>query len=214
MSKAAEILQSLPLLCIMGSELFTEAEMVKETLTDSIIKRDAVNYLKWQVDKKEDTAYMDSLFLGPLILSPLLWVMLGWVLGVLSLVLSAVMFVRYRKEVIKLKKEEEWADGLEFEVRKEPLISTYTEEIYEPYYTGTGRRRHRHDYKRVTFLCFSTGKWRVPEECYVWSKELKMSGTGVESSSVPGDEFFVITVKGGGDVCAAYNTKFFKYVTE
>ncbi len=38
--------------------------MVKETLTYSIIKRDAVNYLKWQVDKKEDTAYMDSLFFG------------------------------------------------------------------------------------------------------------------------------------------------------
>ena len=200
----------------MGSELFTEAEMVKETLTDSIIKKDAVNYLKWQVDKKEDTALMDSYFIYPLTLFPFLWIIYGWLIGVLVLGIAVLLFIPYLKQRKKLKKEEKWAEGLEFEVRKEPLISTYTEEVYEPHYHSygvIGNRRHRRDnYKRVIFLCFATGKWRVPDDNYTWSKEMKMSGAGVENSSVPGDEFWVITVKGGGDVFAAYNTKLFKYV--
>ncbi len=193
--------------------------MVKETLTDSIIKRDAVNYLKWHVDKKEDTALMDSYFIYPLVSSPFLWIIYGWVFGVLSLAAAAVLFVPYLKQRKKLKKEVEWAEGLEFEVRKESLISCYTEEVYEPHYhrdyvSLSTHSKYRHNYKRVVFLCFATGKWRVPEDCYAWLKELKMSEAGLESSSVPGDEFFVITIKGGGDVCAAYNTKLFKYVTQ
>ncbi|MBQ1213034.1 MAG: hypothetical protein IIX69_06395 [Clostridia bacterium] len=190
--------------------------MVKEIITERMIKEDAEKYIKWQVDKKEDTAYMDSYFMYPLIFCPVVWIMFGWIFGVLSLAAAALLFVPYLKQRKKLKKEIAWAEGLELEVRKEALISTYTEEVYEPHYHKSyfSNRQRRHNYKRVTFLCFSTGKWRVPEECYAWSKELKMSSEGVENSSVPGDEFWVVTVKGGGDVCAAYNTKFFKYVTE
>ena len=191
--------------------------MTKETITDRIIKEDAVKYLKKMVNMKKETASITSwYFCIPLIFAPVAW-FFGWVIFSLCIISAIVLFLPYYKKMRALKAELVWVDGLEFEVVKEKLISRYTEELHEPHYVPDAFRpwkNHIKSIRQVYVLSFNSGKWRVLDENYTWSNDLQMTAMGVEASSLPGEEFFVVRVKGGGDVCAAYNTKFFKYATE
>ncbi|MBE6641155.1 MAG: hypothetical protein E7619_06175 [Ruminococcaceae bacterium] len=185
--------------------------MHKVQLTEEIIRKDAVRYLHWKVDKKEHVLDMDAQFMLPLVLAPFLWIMFGWVFGVICIAVAVYMFIPYLKSRKRLKKEDDWADDVKFQISREKLVSVFSEDVYEPHYYGSGRNRVRDNYKTVYMLCFGVGEWRIPEENYPWAKDLRMTANGVENTSLPGDEFWVVRVNGGGEICVAYNTKFFKY---
>ena len=128
--------------------------MHKEQLTEEIIRKDAVRYLHWKVDKKEHVLDMDAQFMLPLVLAPCLWIMFGWVFGVICIAVAVYMFIPYLKSRKRLKKEVDWADDVNFQISREKLVSVFSEDVYEPHYYGSGRNRSEIITKRC--ICFAS----------------------------------------------------------
>ncbi|MBR4013165.1 MAG: hypothetical protein IKJ00_02610 [Clostridia bacterium] len=113
------------------------------------------------------------------------------------------------------KKRRELADAVgrgDFSISKQTLSHIATETIYEPNQSGSHGRVSK-DIKCFYFL--SGISWRVPEVDvhYGWSKEFYMTSSGLDNTSVKGNEFYFVTLKGHHDISYIYNTNMF-YVEE
>ena len=89
----------------------------------------------------------------------------------------------------------------------EQLSHISRETIYEPYSSLRG-----HATKEVSFLNFrSSRRWRLLSggKFYKWSKEHYMSAYGIESTSIPGDEFFLISLQLYQNIACIYPCKYF-----
>ena len=66
--------------------------------------------------------------------------------------------------------------------------------------------------RNVVFY-FENGKWRIPETgtLYAWSKEMYISPEGLDNTSVPGNQFYIVRRRGEAEIAYAYNKKFFEY---
>lgn len=135
-----------------------------------------------------------------------------WI-GLIIFSLAAYHVVRYVIEA-----HENWAankqlkkavDRGDFSVSIETLDHISDETIYEPHITRHGRINIR----EAKFFYFVGGSsWRVPDiyRHYEWSMNYSMSTNGLDSTSVIGNEFHFITLKGDQDIGYIYNTKMFE----
>ena len=177
----------------------------KEKLTNAVIEKDIINFLK-QPNKISEDSYNKQQFPAAI---------LGIVIGVLSLIFfkyiiwglllllvyiaAALAFnhlrFRFRAKRVKI---------CDYEIKEEPLSHV----CYETY-----RQRGRRGYTvHIHTLHFENGKsWVIPENNYSWSVERQMSEFSVYESAQSGDTFIVVTKKSTGKVFVAYNTRFFEY---
>ncbi len=177
--------------------------MTKQILTKKDIEKDLFAYERSRVSGYRPI-WIYSLFvltlntvgLGIFFKSIFLFVVAALFVGAAGFLIGAsVRNKAERKKKIKQGK---------FHIGREVLTGTIEDNELT---SGLGHRYAKH----VRKLVFSYGSWTVPTICYEWSKDYRMSATGVLNTSVTGDEFFVVTYEGDGEVVAAYNTKFFDY---
>jgi hypothetical protein len=166
------------------------------------IRADLAEYLGERFDNRLDL-YCYA-FGTELSAALILWVFINrwwaWLLPV-PFVLCTVFFLVRRIRLLRAQKASV-ALG-DYVIRTSSLLNIGYEIIHEVWMG----RRHVHHAKEVQFYYFTCGKWRTPARCYRWSELYKMSRRGLENTSLLGDEFYVVIYE--GEICAAYNTKFF-----
>ena len=177
----------------------------KEKLTNAVIEKDIINFLK-EPNKISEDSYNKQQFPAAI---------LGIVIGVLSLIffeyiiwgfillivyiMAALLFRHFRIQI-----QAKRVKICDYEIKEEPLSHV----CYETY-----RQRRRRGYTvHIHTLHFENGKsWIIPENNYSWSVERRMSEFSVYESAQSGDTFIVVTKKSTGKVFVAYNTRFFEY---
>lgn len=113
---------------------------------------------------------------------------------------------RYKSEKRALKK---LIESGEVSVSRETLSHISTETIYEPY----AGRRNVHLTKKATFYYFRGGSsWRVPKfgKHYPWSADRYISTQGLENTSIPGEDFYFVTLQGHGEISYIYPCDMFE----
>ena len=201
--------------------------MKKETLTLSNVKLDLIKVAYDGLSRAED--WRLSFFVSTAIAVALVLMLVTWRIwpGLLFLPFIAYHVIRYIisfREYKKQKKEIETAANKGYvSVSLEKLSHIATETIIEPYfhhYVGFARGRMDMTKEIGVYYFMSGASWRVPfEKCYdtranqqhyEWSKELCLSSRGLDNISLPGDEFFYITLQGYPKIAYIYPCKFFE----
>ena len=186
--------------------------MQKEKLTISNIAKDLKisSAMHGNVQKNARAYYMQS----ALVLMLGIWIFTeSLLLGVatsLFFVYHAVYYIIERKAYWQTKKKimRNITRG-DLSVSVEQFSHMVTETIYEPHSHG----RSHHSTEEVRFIYFTSGgSWRVPEirKHYAWSREYFLSTKGIDNISLPGDEFFYISIKGDHSIAYVYPCKFFE----
>ena len=94
----------------------------------------------------------------------------------------------------------------DFSVSIEKLSHISEEIVSEP--SPRGDLRHR----TVRYYHFCSGiSWAEPNvaDHYKWSRDFNLSSKGLSQTSVEGNEFYYVTLKGASNAAYIYNTKFF-----
>ena len=135
-----------------------------------------------------------------------------WI-GILIFLLAAPTVVGYvkdrREHYVKKKALTEVIARADVSISVERLSHIAEEVLYEPHvYRG-----HRHTTKLVTLFHFESGvSWRVPNFFghYPWSREYRLTPSGLENTSVEGNEFYLISLQGYHEIAYIYPCKFFE----
>ena len=185
--------------------------MKKESLTMENIKKDLRKSLN---DRSDYVSEWRLLYIIPLTLISLIlafspirsWI---WIPFFLWDIYHIVRYVLQLKELSTSKKLLRAAlDRGDFAVSKETLERVGRETVYRPY-RAVNRTRTTSE---VPYLYFQSGiQWEIPKVThYEWSKEYHMSSSGLDHTSVKGDEFYLISLQADHEIAYAYNTKFFE----
>lgn len=187
----------------------------KETVTFENIKADLskIADIDFENVKEWRTTFIFPLTIASLLLGIASYIAFknvwaGVVLFLIPLYHIVRFFIAYknykiRKNAIAMASKRE-----DISISSEILSHVSTEQIYEPY---MGVRRV-HYMKEVEFLNFRSFKrWRAWtfSKLYEWSEEHYMSGDTVEKISMPGDEFFYVSLQGFNEISCVYPCKFF-----
>ncbi len=181
----------------------------KEKLTDAVIEKDIINFLK-QPDKMSEDSFnkrqIPAAIIGIVIgvLSLIFFEYIIWGLLLLLVYIAAALAFNY----LRFKFQAKRVKICDYEIKTETLSHV----CYETYHITRGAKRRRGETVHIHTLHFENGKsWSIPENNYSWSVERQMSAFSVYESTQSGDTFIVVTKKSTGKVFVAYNTKFFEY---
>ena len=133
-----------------------------------------------------------------------------WI-GVLLFLMPLYHIIQYliacKKYILQKKAIYETMTRKDICISVEHLSHISKETIYEPYGFLRG-----HATKEVSFLSFrSSIHWRLLRggEFYKWSKEYCMNAYGIESTSISGDKFFLISLQLFQNITCVYPCKYF-----
>jgi len=119
-------------------------------------------------------------------------------------------FINYVPKISKTLKEKKNTSRTftrdDFSVSVEKFSHISEEMVLET----TVRRNIRH--RTVRYYHFYSGiRWEEPNvaDHYKWSRDFNFSSKGLGQTSVEGNEFYYITLKGASNAAYIYNTKFF-----
>lgn len=189
-------------------------EIRKETLTRDLIRNDLIKYEKYRLSCKQSTSWDFGIFFILLALAIGLFTgvffgrTVGFILGGVALIPSVYHFIK----IITLYKDSLHRRHMmingEFAISTSAFTRIGEDRVYEPH---LGRRRF-HYYRIVPFFFFEDVQWRVVQTVkhYEWSALYNMSYQGLQNTSIPGDEFYVVYLDRYGDVCYIYNKKLFE----
>lgn len=202
--------------------------MKKETLTLTNIKQDLRRIAYNGLYIAEDHRLM--FYIAPSIAVALVLMLTTgrlW-LGLLPLPFMAYHLLFYVTSVrayLKQKKAIKSAlDRSAVSVSIEKLCHISEEAVYQPHvkHSRVSRKMHFYSIEDVTVFHFESGAhWSTPRmhethrsiterKHYEWSRELSLSKSGLENISLPGDEFFYITLQGYPEIAYIYPCKFFE----
>ena len=186
--------------------------MKKEKLTLEAIKQDLMKVVSFQLSNK--TAWRFSYIVPITLLAGMVGALLkNVIVGLLIFSIAAYHIVRYvieyraysqRKNAVISMIERE-----EISISNEIFSHIATETIYEPH--GVGRRALAT--KTITVYYFNGGySWRVPnvDKHYAWSKDFYISSKGLENISIPGDEFYFVSLQSLHEIAYIYPCKNFE----
>ena len=134
-------------------------------------------------------------------------------LAFLIFAVAAYHIVQYVRDVIEYKAHKKelmsLVDRGDISISIEKFSHIAEETIYEPHTTSRG---HTKNYRDVKMFYFESGvSWRMQSYWhYEWSKEYYLSAEGLINTSVGGNEFFYITLKGEHDISYIYPCKLFE----
>ena len=133
-------------------------------------------------------------------------------LAIPFVIFSVYSLIRYIPEARENKRDmKNISDALErcdFSVSIEKLSHIADETVYE----GHDGLRHSSHTREDRYYHFYSGlSWKEPNvsEHYEWSKDFSLSSKGLSQTSVEGNEFYYVTLKGASNAAYIYNTKFF-----
>lgn len=136
-----------------------------------------------------------------------------WI-GLLVFSLTIYPIIRFVQIVCKSKKQKKEIKRLteqgKLNVSVEIFERMWVDTVYEPH---TSYRRYSH-LMEVRVVRFSSGLcWRVPDSgiFYRWSKTYHLSRSGLDNTSVQGDEFYFIALPSDNDISYIYPCKYFIY---
>jgi hypothetical protein len=135
------------------------------------------------------------------------------VIALLIFSIAAYHIVKYIREAIEYVTQKKALAALvdrgDISISIEKFSHIADETIYEPHTTGRG---HTNNYRDVKMFYFESGvSWRMQSYWhYEWSKEYYLSAEGLINTSVGGNEFFYITLKGEHDISYIYPCKLFE----
>ena len=186
--------------------------MKKEKLTLEAIKRDLMKMVEFQLSNKTDWRF--SYIVPITLLAVMIGILLKNVLiGLLVFSVAAYHIVRYiieYREYVKSKKAiVSLIEREEISISNEVFSHIANETIYEPHNVG---RRARAT-KTITVYYFNGGySWRVPnvDKHYAWSKDFYISSKGLENISIPGDEFYFVSLQSLHEIAYIYPCKNFE----
>lgn len=187
---------------------------LKETLTLDNIKHDLSLVVK---EQSFATADRYSSYIVPIIVFAMIVMFvfqLIWV-GIALLALGAFLIVRY---ILANKPHRDHKKALkaclergDVAISVERLSHVAVETVKEPS-NRISRKRGSPLYKVILNFYFESGaSWRVPEvwKHYKWSKEYYLSTKGLDNISVPGNEFYLISLQGYHGISYIYPCKCF-----
>ena len=185
--------------------------MQKEFLQKENIFRDLVSVLRAR------TLLATSYYLQYIIPFLLLALLIGFLtrtiwIGLLIFSPAIYPIVRFVQIVCKSEKQKKEIKRLteqgKLNVSVEIFERMWDDTVYEPH---TRYRRYSH-LKEVRDVRFSSGLcWQVPDMgiFYQWSKDFHLSRSGLENTSVQGDEFYFIALPNDNDISYIYPCKYF-----
>lgn len=185
--------------------------MKKEALSMDKIKQDLIITANSQGSNIEN--HRLSFIIPFELLSIILGVFTKNILIALAIFLPAAynivfFIIECRNSSIKKKAIMNVIDRGDIAVSIEQFSHIAEETIYEPHSHGN----HAHSTKIVKFFYFKSGAgWRIPDvrKHYSWSKDYYVTTRGLENISIPGDEFYFITLQGYFDISYIYPCKNF-----
>ena len=192
--------------------------MERERLLQSNISNDLKIIVKEQISIKSEWR-MTGIFagIGLAIIFGMFYDNL-WFLSVLFLCVATYHAVRYATEYreysSKHKAVMKAINRADISVSLVRFSHISEEIIYEPHRHGVLRNGRMHRTKTVKYFCFDSGlRWRVPPVSthYVWSKDYYISTQGLDNISVPGNEFYFISLQGYPDISYIYPCKQFVF---
>ena len=189
--------------------------MERERLLQSNISNDLKIIVKEQISIKSEWR-MTGIFagIGLAIIFGMFYDNL-WFLSVLFLCVATYHAVRYATEYreysSKHKAVMKAINRADISVSLVRFTHISEEIIYEPH---SRRRVGSTMTKTVRYFCFESGlRWRVPRvnTHYAWSKDYYISTQGLDNISVPGNEFYFISLQGYPDISYIYPCKQFVF---
>lgn len=191
--------------------------MKKETILFDNIKQDLLDLVKFNFTVKNDWRILLIIVCSfySVLLFLLFWaigeIYLGLIFGLGLFLLPAFHIIKITKSYLYYNSMKNYIQGItereQISVSVETLSHITNEEIYEPYISFARIRT----YKKVCFLHFGSGSWRVPGIIsYRWNKELCIGPQTFENTSLKGDEFYYISLQGYPDITYIYPCKFFR----
>ena len=135
------------------------------------------------------------------------------VIALLIFAVAAYHIVQYIREIIEYRAQKKElmsvVDRGDISISVEKFSHIAEETIYEPHTTSRG---HTNNYRDVKMFYFESGvSWRMQSYWhYEWSKEYYLSAEGLINTSVGGNEFYYITLKGEHDISYIYPCKLFE----
>lgn len=188
--------------------------MTKEHLTKDNIKHDLLLSIQSNYVNKSEWRFTSSFAITLFAITVGFLLKNIWI-GLLIFTFAVYQMVRYiiaeKKFKSKVRAAEDAVMREKFIISRETLDKVREETIYEPHSSYSGKY---HSTKEVYFFYFvSDIKWRMPGGIgthYAWSKEHYISSTGLNNTSVSGNEFYFVRLESDPKISYVYNTKFFE----
>ena len=181
--------------------------MKKEELKFENIKKDLERFSAVEMSRV-NYLWVTGVFIAPVF--AIVGLFINKLIAAIFAVIWIYSLINYVPQISKHLKEKKNTSGAfsrdDFSVSVEKL-SHISEEIVSER-SPRGDLRHR----TVRYYHFYSGiSWAEPNvaDHYKWSREFNLSSKGLSQTSVEGNEFYYITLKGASDAAYIYNTKFF-----
>ena len=189
----------------------TKSNANKETLTLAGIRRDLRLVAKNQLSNTEDWCLppMVAMALLAVILGKALHLAVGLVVGLGALYFLIRYVIALRAYRAQRRELDQLLERGDISISLETLSHVADEVIYEPS-TSFDRRR---SLKEITVYYFLSGAgWREARVGYhyAWSREFSLSGEGLRNISLPGNEFYYVTLQGHSEISYIYPCKLFR----
>jgi len=181
--------------------------MEREELKFENIKKDLERFSAVEV-RRANYLWITGVFIAPVF--AIVGLFINKLIAAIFAVIWIYSLINYIPKISKNLKEKKNTSGAftrdDFSVSVEKLSHISEEIVSEP--GPRGDLRHR----TVRYYHFCSGiSWAEPNvsEHYEWSKDFSLSSKGLSQTSVEGNEFYYITLKGASNAAYIYNTKFF-----
>ena len=184
----------------------------KEKVTRKEIEQDAREYLKWcpnETRASYEKGEAIGIIINGILFVPFIVLMICLpTYTLLFLIAALVCFMVFASIIFMAQRRKAQALSLEnYDITTAVLSSVALEEYTKRSVTRQyGMSREVKNYA----LHFEGGKsWRIPERCYRWRKEGRLSDLYIYENSHRGDVFTVVTHKKTGQCVAVYSHKLF-----
>ena len=187
-------------------------DMKKDIITIEHVKNDLLKIVKFQLSNKLDWRFI---YIIPLTaMAVLVGILLESALigaGIFSFAVYHIIRLILEYKEIRARKKAVLSIGSRADISVSTEIFSHiaTDGIYEPHWTGKRNTAK----KLVTLYHFSAGSsWRAPAfvKYYEWSRDFYISPKGLQNISIPGDEFFFISLQKHLDISFIYPCKNFE----
>ena len=184
--------------------------MQKDKLTLNNIKKDLLSAESVKIYDEADWR-IASIFIMLMASAVFIFALKLIFIGIIPLIVAAYNLIRFLMAKKKFKtRKKEISDIVE---RCDISISVEKLSHLHQYSERTPGLSSHHNTREVYELYFISGiSWRIPmfTLLYEWSKDYHISPVGMKNISVPGNEYYFITLQGHSDIAYVYPLDFFE----
>lgn len=181
----------------------------RELLDKQSIATDILALERTGREHSVEGVFLISVLAACLILSLLLW---HWI--ILAIATPIILFLIARIILKSVRKHETLYDLTNggFHLEEATLEGIAREQVVSPYVKFRGTRSYSGVTQEHLVLYFTRGRYVLPKLpfYYAWSELCSMEETGIDHTSVPGNEFYVVINNTDSSILFFYNKKLFR----